>query len=700
MIQAQFKVGVVGNPNSGKSTLFNVLTGLDQQVGNFPGVTVEKAEGKIYLEKEQIITLIDFPGSYSVHANTSDEFVLTEHLLHEEYTPQGLIYVLDLRNIDQQLLLLMQVIDLKFPIIIVITNTDHFSAGFVARVKQLLHSKLSLPVIDVNYKSKKGIPEIYAALNKMIANDESFLCERNFNYVDDNLIKELKLLEQKVDSKSIYEIYLLKHYRKKIYPKREEKFVSFQPEESINYQIQETLNRYKILDQWVQEINNNQDIVYGQNTWTKKLDRYATHPVFGFLIFFGIMYILFLAIFSWASYPMDAIELGFSSLSNVLREHLPVHWLTSLVVDGLIAGLSGVLVFIPQIAILFFLIGYLEECGYMARVVYLFDYFLRKFGLNGRSVVGLISGGACAVPAMMSTRTIPSRSERLATLFIIPLIPCSARIPVYVVLIAFLIPATAKVLGIFSAQVLIFFGLYLLGIIVALLTALVLKSFLPKAEKSYLLIQLPDYQLPYLKKIFIGALQKVKSFVLEAGKVILIISVVLWFLSSFSFPGEFTYAEKKAADTCVRLQLTEADCNHLHSSEKLEHSFAGKLGKLLEPIIKPLGFDWKIGIALVTSFAAREVFVGTMSTIYQLGSDAEQDSLHERLFKEKRDDGTAFFNFKTALSLILFYAFALQCMSTISIMRRETGGWRWPIIQLIVLSAIAYLSSLLVYQFC
>ena len=698
MSVSNFRVGLIGNPNSGKSSLFNALTGLDQHVGNFPGVTVEKAEGKIYLENEQVITLIDFPGSYSLHANTTDEFILTEHILREDLAPQAILYVLDLRNIDQQLLLLTQILDLKFPTFVVLTNTESFSTDYISKVKIALQSKMTIPFIDVNYRTKKGIPEIYFQLNKLIENKSNFITELNFQLIDDQVTKDIKILQYKQEYKTLYEAILNKHYYKKVSKTLDDRFPSFSSEESIRFQIQETLNRYKIIDQWVAELANKEGNQFGQSTWTKRLDQFATHPIIGYGVFFIIMYFVFQAIFSLASFPMDWIEGGFSSINSTIKNILPDHWTTDLVTDGLLAGLSGVFVFIPQIAILFFLIGFLEECGYMARVVYLFDYLLRKFGLNGRSLVGLISSGACAVPAIMSARTIPSYSERIATMFIIPLIPCSARIPVYVVLIAFLVPATTM-FGIFSIQVLIFFGLYLMGILVALLVALVLKQFLPQTEKSYLLIQLPEYQLPYFKKVLIGTWIKVKSFILEAGKVIIIISIVLWFLSSFSMPGVFEKLEKETMTKCELLNKSTVECERELTSLKLEHSFAGMFGKLIEPVIKPLGFDWKIGIALITSFAAREVFVGTMSTIYQLANDSDEETLHSRMENEKRQDGSPFFNFKTSLSLILFYAFALQCMSTISIMKRETNGWKWPIIQLVVMSALAYLSSFMVYQF-
>ena len=663
MSVSNFRVGLIGNPNSGKSSLFNALTGLDQHVGNFPGVTVEKAEGKIYLENEQVITLIDFPG-----------------------------------NIDQQLLLLTQILDLKFPTFVVLTNTENFSADYISKVKIALQSKMTIPFIDVNYRTKKGIPEIYFQLNKLIENKSNFITELNFQLIDDQVTKDIKILQYKQEYKTLYEAILNKHYYKKVSKTLDDRFPSFSSEESIRFQIQETLNRYKIIDQWVAELANKEGNQFGQSTWTKRLDQFATHPIIGYGVFFIIMYFVFQAIFSLASFPMDWIEGGFSSINSTIKNILPDHWTTDLVTDGLLAGLSSVFVFIPQIAILFFLIGFLEECGYMARVVYLFDYLLRKFGLNGRSLVGLISSGACAVPAIMSARTIPSYSERMATMFIIPLIPCSARIPVYVVLIAFLVPASTM-FGVFSIQVLIFFGLYLMGILVALLVALVLKQFLPQTEKSYLLIQLPEYQLPYFKKVLIGTWIKVKSFILEAGKVIIIISIVLWFLSSFSMPGVFEKLEKETMTKCELLNKSTVECERELTSLKLEHSFAGMFGKLIEPVIKPLGFDWKIGIALITSFAAREVFVGTMSTIYQLASDSDEETLHSRMENEKRQDGSPFFDFKTSLSLILFYAFALQCMSTISIMKRETNGWKWPIIQLVVMSALAYLSSFMVYQF-
>jgi ferrous iron transport protein B len=411
------------------------------------------------------------------------------------------------------------------------------------------------------------------------------------------------------------------------------------------------------------------------------------------------MLFVFQAIFAWATYPMDFIEAVFGILSSWCKEVLPPSLLTNLVTEGIIPGLSGVLIFVPQIAILFFLISILEEIGYMARAVYLFDRFLRRFGMNGRSVVSLISGGACAIPAIMSTRTIVNWKERLITILVTPFISCSARIPVYTVLVAFVVPYK-PVWGIFNSQGLAFGGLYLLGIVTALLAGWVFKKILKAKMQSFFVMELPSYRSPDWQSVWRNIRNKVGTFITEAGKIILLISVILWFLASFGPPQKMEAAKDSARQDASAQGLDEAAAEDLLSSYKLEASFAGILGKTIEPIIRPLGYDWKIGIALICSFAAREVFVGSMATIYSIGSVDDEFRIRAHLAKQKDPvTGEAIFNYSTALSLLLFFVFAMQCMSTLAVVKKETKSWKWPFIQFSMMTALAYAIAWFAYNF-
>jgi len=432
---------------------------------------------------------------------------------------------------------------------------------------------------------------------------------------------------------------------------------------------------------------------------TDKIDAIITHRVIGPLIFFAIMFFVFQAIYSWSEAPMDWIDQFFAFSSNIVRNILPAAWYTDLIVDGIIAGLGGILIFIPQITILFLLISILEETGYMSRAVFMFDGLMQRFGLNGRSIVSLVSSGACAIPAIMATRTISSWKERLNTILVSPLISCSARIPVYAVLIAFVVPEE-KMYGIFNLQGLAFMGLYLLGIAGALLAALAFKYILNvKSENSYLMIELPQYKPPIWKNALLNVKEKVSTFIFEAGKVILVISVLLWFLASYGPSTAMQSAEKEATAYIETNNLSELESENYLASKKIEASYAGYLGKFIEPAIRPLGFDWKIGIALITSFAAREVFVGTMATIYSVGSADDQATISEKMAAEVHPStGAKVYSPATSLSLLIFYVFAMQCMSTLAVVKRETKSWKWPTIQFFFMGAMAYFGSLIAYQ--
>ncbi|MEP7196197.1 MAG: ferrous iron transport protein B [Saprospiraceae bacterium] len=685
------KIALVGNPNSGKSTLFNLLTGLNQKVGNFPGVTVESLEASLKTFKGDKVQLIDLPGAYSLYTNSKDEEVLTHALCYANKSelPDGIIFAADYRYLHQQLLLLTQILDLNYPTLVVLTNKDQVDEEVSVKWIELLEKKTNCTVIGYSSRlayTKIGLKE---KLNEFIYQEKSVSNRRSIYDIPYELQNQFAKISS---AKSKYHELILNldenYCKKNNLPIPEKSFV-------IRHQIAETMSRFSIIENWESQIQITEQ--RDSLSLTKKLDRILTHPVWGIAIFIFILFFVFQLMYSWAEFPMNAIENAFAYTSQSIKNFLPDHPFSNLITDGIIPGLAGVLVFIPQIVFLFFTLTLLEEAGYMTRVVYMLDHVLARFGLNGRSIIGLISGGACAIPAIMSTRSIYNKKERLITMFVIPLIPCSARIPVYTALIGFVVDPV-KIFGVFNLQGLVFMGLYLLGIGIALLVAFILHKIIPSEGRSILIMQLPHYQLPQLKLVLQVVYNKVKTFVIEAGKVIMIISIILWFLSQFSWPGEFENVQKELSSNTQFQMKTDEEKTILLESKKLEHSFAGKFGKLIEPAIEPLGFDWKIGIALITSFAAREVFVGTMSTIYSIGDHENGTKLREVLAAEKRPDGSKFFNHKTALSLILFYAFALQCMSTVAIMKRETGSWKIPLLQFIFLGLLAYLSSLFVYQ--
>ena len=410
------------------------------------------------------------------------------------------------------------------------------------------------------------------------------------------------------------------------------------------------------------------------------------------------MLLVFQAIFAWASYPMDLIDSLFGQLVEGVQQVLPAGWVTDLITDGILAGLGGVVIFVPQIAILFFLITILEEVGYMARAAFMFDRVMQFFGLNGRSMVALISSSACAIPAVMSTRNIANWKERLITIMVSPLISCSARIPVYTVLIGFVVPV-GTVWGVFNQQGLAFMGLYLLGIFAAFASAWVFKKVLKTNESSYLMLELPSYRPPVMRNVWLNVWEKVKTFLLEAGKVIIVISIALWGLATYGPKAAIEQAEQSAIEQATEQNLPENEAADLLAAKQLEASFAGHLGKFIEPAIAPLGFDWKMGIALITSFAAREVFVGTMATIYSIGSEDDESSVRDRMAAERNPvTGDLVYSLPTSLSLLIFYVFAMMCMSTLAVVKRETKSWKWPIIQFVFMTAMAYLSSWIVYQ--
>lgn len=695
-------IALVGNPNSGKSSLFNHLTGLNQKVGNFPGVTVEKKSGFSQIDPLGNTEIIDLPGIYSIYPRSLDEQIVAEVLLnHNEPTsPQKIVVVVDATNMKRGLLLLTQIIDLGLPTVLAINMMDLAAKAGISYDFIKLSQKLGVDVIPINARKGEGIEQ----LKKAIAT-----CDNKKNQTIYQLPQEAKepILEvrQHLGLDNNYEAYQFLQQPKSLdfLSKENQKWLDEVRQRSGihsgKFQGAETILRYS----YIQDLLQSATLKTADDAWKKssfKLDRILTHKVWGYLIFFVVLFLVFQSVFAWASYPMDFIDGLFADFGNWLSATLPDGALTKLLAEGIVPGLGGIVMFVPQIAILFAFISILEESGYMARVVFLMDKIMRKFGLNGKSVVPLLSGMACAIPAIMATRTIDNWKERTITILVTPLMSCSARIPIFTILIALIVPDTTA-FYFFNLQGLALMGLYLLGFIAALVSAYIMKKIIRVQERSFLMMELPTYRLPKASNVGLTLVEKTKSFVLEAGKIILAISVVLWVLASYGPGDKLEKAEEYVMQETANMRLTEQGLQDRIAAYKLENSYAGVIGKAIEPVIKPLGYDWKIGIALLTSFAAREVFVGTMATIYSIGSvDADdQQTIKSRMQSEiNAETGEPRFTPAVGLSLLVFYTFAMQCMSTIAVVYRETKGWKWPMIQLAYMTTLAYVSAFIVFQ--
>ena len=695
-MSTNLNIALIGNPNTGKTSVFNALTGLNQKVGNYPGITVEKKQGSCRLSRTTKADIIDLPGTYSLNASSMDESVVIELLLNknDKDYPDVAVVVSDIENLKRNLLLFTQIKDLEIPTLLVINMSDRMQRKGISLNVALLEEKLKTKIALISTRENTGIDQLKAfILDYRLLSKESITDIRS---IDADYFQNL---EKVFPNQSLYKLWLVitqdvnfaKLERKKV-----EDATSYKTQSESHLkrlQQKETIKRYQIINNALKEtyavdINKATDI-------RSRLDRVLIHRFWGYIIFFMILLTIFQVIFDWSSIPMDFIDESFTKLSELTKENLPPGLFTSLLAEGIISGLGGIIIFIPQIAFLFLFIAVLEETGYMSRVVFLMDRGLRKYGLSGKSVIPLISGTACAIPAVMATRNIENWKERLITILVTPFTTCSARLPVYLILISLVIPQ-GSFLGM-GYQGLTLMGLYLLGFVMALLSAALLNKLLKIQSKTYFVIEMPNYKLPLLKNVLITVFEKTKSFVVEAGKIILAISILLWVMASFGPGEEFKNAEEIVREQQAVNQLSEEALLTKIASYKLEHSFIGILGKSIEPAIAPLGFDWKIGIALISSFAAREVFVGTLATIYSVGNDQEE-TIKNRMAAERKPNGKPLFDLPTGISLMLFYAFALQCMSTLAIVKKETNSWKWPMIQLFSMTGIAYLSALIVYQ--
>ena len=694
----QINVALIGNPNTGKTSVFNQLTGLNQKVGNYPGITVEKKEGICKLPRGLKAHILDLPGTYSLNASSLDENVVIELLLNksDKDYPDVAVVVSDVENLKRNLLLFTQIKDLGIPTILVINMADRMERKGISLDVDLLEERLNTKVVLVSARKNTGIDELKEAIiNYRHISDEPCV---NASVIAPEYFDRLRKAFPK---QSLYKLWLVitqdvnfgNINRKEI--TNSDHFDTKSHTELKKLQHKETILRYQFINGVLKETMKVD--ASSAKDLRSRLDRILTHKVWGYTIFFGILLLIFQAIYSWSSYPMDLIDETFAFLSEWTKTTLPAGAFTNLIAEGIIPGLGGIVIFIPQIAFLFFFISILEETGYMSRVVFLMDRIMRKFGLSGKSVVPLVSGTACAIPAVMATRNIESWKERLITILVVPFTTCSARLPVYLIIIALVIPDRA-VWG-FNLQGLTLMLLYLLGFGVAIGSAWILNKILKIKNRSHFVIEMPNYKMPMGKNIAINVVEKTKSFVFGAGKIILAISIILWVLASYGPGDNFNNASEIVSEQYdAQSNITEEELDEEIASFKLKNSYIGIMGRGIEPVVAPLGYDWKIGIAIISSFAAREVFVGTLATIYSVGSD-EEETIKNRMAAEINPIlGGPLFTFASGVSLLLFYAFAMQCMSTLAIVKKETNTWKWPVLQLVVMTLFAYFVALAAFQ--
>ena len=687
------KIALIGNPNVGKSTLFNLLTGLRQKIGNYPGMTVEKKTGSFSHEGKKY-DLVDLPGTYGLYANSLDEQVVTDVLNNPNHPqhPDLAIVVAEPSNLKRALLLQQQVRDLGIPTLFVLNMMDEAEKQGIKIHLEKLEEKLQTKILLTDARTGKGVAALKNALeNPIPLVEKSFSIPREFVSIVEKT-KEISGTDRDYQAWQMLTQKEMKHLSEKQKLeldglKSENKIIS------KRLQVKEILNRYETINEILEKTI--AKTTKKTSSFSEKIDQILIHPILGYLLFFGLLLLIFQAIFAWSGPFMDGIDEGFAWLSQTVANWLPEGPVSGLITDGIISGIGGIVIFVPQIVILFLFISIMEESGYMSRVVYLMDRWLKPFGLSGKSAVPLMSGAACAIPAVMSARNIENDKERLITILVTPFMTCAARLPIYVVIIGLIIPEE-KIYG-FNLQGLALLGMYVLGILGALGSAWILKKLIKSKFKSYLVLELPTYRMPVWRNVLLTVWEKSTGFVLGAGKIILAISIILWVLGTFGMGEKFNNAEKIVKTE--KLNLSDEELENEITAYKLEYSFLGYMGQAIEPIVKPLGYDWKMGIGLISSFAAREVFVGTMATVYSLGDTDDELTIRERMAKEiNPNTGKPAYNLASGISLLLFYAFAMQCMATIAIVRKETDSWKWTFVQMIFMTGMAYFAALIAYQ--
>ncbi len=728
-VSVQSFVALTGNPNCGKTTLFNALTGLRAKVGNYAGVTVERKEGKLIgATSETPITILDLPGTYSLSPHSLDEQISRDVLFHrlpDVPAPSLVVVVIDASNLQRNLYYATQIIELGYSTITALNMTDVAENNGHFIDADQLSAALGVPVIPIVASNGQGVPDLRKKIISSVAENRRTI-PRHFCELPVVFGKEAEALAELL-AKTFHErktqataeaLLILSDEKvlasnKEHYPPHiEEPVVAARKRieaAGIDWRSIAIEARYARASAIQMAVTTERDLV--TETFSDKLDRVLTHKFWGLLIFVGLMALLFQSIFTFASIPMDMISAGVDWMGTTVGNMIPEGALHSLIVDGVIAGVGAVVIFLPQICLLFLFISILEDTGYMSRAAFLMDRLMSKVGLHGKSFIPMLSSFACAIPGIMATRTIESRKDRLVTILVAPLMSCSARLPVYTLLIAACIPKK-KVLGIFSLSGLTMLSMYLLGIVVALLMAWLFKKTLLKGPTPMLIMELPPYKRPVIKVVLRHMWDRSSLFLRRAGTVILGLSILLWFLASYPKNSESEQAfaaQRQALETQIgSAQPTEDQAATLtalenaESGEKLRYSFAGQMGHAIEPLIKPLGYDWKMGIGIVASFAAREVFVSTMSTVYNVGSAGDDDKgmgdVAQTLRDQKYENGATVYTPLVAVSLMVFYVFALQCVSTVAVVRRETNSWKWPIFQWFYMGALAWGLAFITYQ--
>jgi len=652
-----FTLALVGNPNAGKTTLFNALTGLRAKTANFPGTTVERKVGRVHLDHKQIV-VVDLPGLYSLDSKSPDEKLAADALQGklEHTAPDAALIVVDATNLERNLFLVSQILELKkCPVVVALNMMDMARRDGINIDVAKLRNELGCVVVPVAARNGEGMDELKAELNRLV----NGTMPEALDHADPGCAGCTGCTFQ------------------------------------ARYEWTEQISTRVVDAATVQ-----------RSEWTDKLDDVLTHPVYGVVVFHVVMLLVFALIFWAAKIPMNLIDAMFSHLGGWVGSQVPTGDVQSLLVNGVVGGVGGILVFLPQICILFFALSILEDTGYLARAAFVMDKIMRRFGLPGKAFVPMLSAHACAIPAIMSTRVIENPRDRLVTILITPLMACSARIPVYAMVTALIFPNSPLKAG------LVFTGAYAFGVATALVMALIFKGTILPGGTKPLMIELPQYRMPGLRVALLHTFDRAKIFVKQAGTIILAISLVLWALSYYpksAPPAAVVAMTEQAAQlektgdaaNVAKAGELEDEAGRLTAQNSLQNSFAGKIGHVIEPVIAPLGYDWQIGIGIFSSFAAREVIVSTLAIVYGVGEDAAEHnrgSLYDSLRRAKRSDGTPIFNTATCASLLVFYILAAQCLSTTAVVRRETGGWKWPLFQIAYMTGLAYFAALVVYQ--
>ncbi len=682
-------IALIGNPNCGKTTLFNALTGLRQKVGNYPGVTVEKKEGRLLFDDRSEMTLLDLPGTYSLSANSPDEKIATDVLLgrvpHTE-VPELVVCVVDASNIERNLYLVSQIIDRQLPVIVALNMIDVAEDMGIEVDAKALASELGVPVVPTIGSKGYGIQELKKAIAATNSPDSMRRLWRMPAIVEEETEELVGLLmhhhhlsnpiafhealslltasESLEEHRDRFAPELLAHVRK------DHQKLDFMGIERQSVVVE---SRYE----WIKSVCNHAvtQSYRSEMTLSDKIDRIVTHKTWGFVIFLTIMMIMFQSVFTWANVPMEMIGDGFGALGSWIESVMPAGDLRDLMVNGALAGVSAVVSFLPQILFLFLFLGLLEDTGYMARAAFIMDRLMTKVGLHGKSFIPMVSSFACAIPGIMATRTIESPKDRLVTMLIAPLMSCSARLPIYTLLIAAFIPQK-YVWGFLSLAGITLLSMYMLGLVMALAMAWLFKKTLLKGAPPLFIMELPPYKMPSLTSVLRQTWDRSKLFLQKAGTIILGVSIVLWFLASYP------------------------KTDGVKPSEQLKHSYVGQAGQMIEPLIRPLGFDWKIGIGMIGSLLQREVFVSTMGTMYNIqNADNDPTSLRQQMRNDVNPEtGVRVWSALTAICVMVYYVLAMQCMSTVAVMRRETNGWKWPLFQIGYMTVLAYGVTFIVYR--